>query len=238
MRTIKSIIELEQYKQNPGALQFYRGESRCYDTPMMSGIYRNADGLSINELQKREREYFNVFKQKTASKEIKVQDPFSSNLKFHKEWFWLFQAQHLKHKTRLIDFTVDMNTALFFAVNDSIDDEQNGHFWIFNCPKEIKITSTNEAKLFNCKPLEIEQSYMINPVQYQSEEDFIGKRRMIRQMGRFFVQSFEDGFTPVFKQEKFKDNFIHFEIDAKSKITIREELAESCYSYNWIYFEQ
>ena len=89
---IKSIKELEQYKQNPGSIQFYRGETRSYDTPMMSGIYRNADGLSINELQKREREYLNVFKQKTTSKEIKVQDSFSSNLKFHKKWFRLFQA--------------------------------------------------------------------------------------------------------------------------------------------------
>ena len=132
-----------------------------------------------------------------------------------------------------------MKIALFFAINECKDDNENGHFWIFNCPKEIMITSTNEAKLFNCKPLDVDKSYMINPVQFQSdEEDFVGKRRMIRQMGRFFVQSFEDGFTPVFKQEKFKDNFIHFEIDAKSKKTFREELAESCYSSNWIYYKQ
>lgn len=85
--------------------------------------------------------------------------------------------------------------------------------------------------------MEMDKSYMINPVQFQSEEDFIGKRRIVRQSGRFFVQSIDDGFTPVFNQEKFKNNFIHFEIDAKYKKTIREELAESCCLSEWVYYK-
>ncbi|MBC7641631.1 MAG: FRG domain-containing protein [Flavobacterium sp.] len=143
---IKSIKELEQYKQNPGSIQFYRGESRSYDTPMMSGIYRNADGLSINELQKRETKYFNLFKKKVVSKDIIAQDPFPNQLEFYKEWFWLFQAQHLGLKTRLIDFTVDMKIALLFAVNQWKDDNENGRFWIFNCGEDIKITESKYKK--------------------------------------------------------------------------------------------
>ncbi|MBC7641630.1 MAG: hypothetical protein H7174_04735 [Flavobacterium sp.] len=83
----------------------------------------------------------------------------------------------------------------------------------------------------------MDKSYMINPVQFQSDIDYIGKRRMVRQFGRFFVQSVEDGFTPIYNQERFKNNFKHFEIDAKSKKTIREELAESCCLSEWIYYK-
>lgn len=110
---IKSLKELEAHKKDPGSVQFYRGESRDYDTPMMSGIYRNAKNQSIDEISKNENDLFELFRKKVDSKSIKVQDPFPNQLKFYKEWFWLFQAQHLGLKTRLIDFTVDMKLHCF-----------------------------------------------------------------------------------------------------------------------------
>ncbi len=232
---IKSLKELEQYKKNPGSIQFYRGESKKYETPIMSGINRN--DFSINQIKKKEEEIFKLFSRKISTKEIIVNNPYTSELKYYNEWYWLCQAQHLKLKTRLIDFTVDMKVALFFAVNECKYDDEEGHFWIFNCPEEIKINENKFDKIFHKHPFECIDSFMINPVIFQNDDVFLGEKRMIRQYGRFFVQSIENGKTPLFKQDKFKNCFHHFIIEPKYKQKIRKELVDSCFLSDWIYYK-
>lgn len=91
-----------------GATFIYRGESECHDR-VSSGLFRQVHELGnqlfdITKAQNRQLEMAREY----ARNEV---DPFQL----------LAQIQHRGGKTNLIDFTSDLNLALFFACNYSPD---------------------------------------------------------------------------------------------------------------------
>ena len=79
------------------------------------------------------------------------------------DWNLLIQAQHLGRKTRILDWTLKWEIALWFAVGNECHHDKNGSFFIFNCPNEIVIDNTERKDDFFKKDLDnIQETYLIN----------------------------------------------------------------------------
>lgn len=236
---IHSLKEIEKLIKDPAAIQFYRGESKLFKKPLTCGICRTND--DVQKIKKKEKFIFDEFVREIVNKEKTIQNIIPSKYDFEKEWFYLFQGQHLGLKTRLIDWTTDWKIALLFSVNEWKNDTMDGHFWIFNCPEEIKINLSSVEIIFNTNFFDVGANYMINPSQYYNEldeSDYIGRRRMSRQYAHFLIQSLNDSLTPLCEQNKFKQRLTHLIIDSKFKTKIRNELIEEgCYLSDWIYYK-
>jgi hypothetical protein len=65
-------------------------------------------------------------------------------------WDWLALAQHHGLPTRLLDWSQNPVTSLWFAVNRPAADQQNGVFWIFR-PTDDDFPTENEMTSLDCK---------------------------------------------------------------------------------------
>ena len=83
----------------------YRGEAKCHEQ-VSSGLYRKLQDLGVPELDVMEV-------QKHQLKEAHNYESIEDDEEL------LTTIQHLGGKTNLIDFTKDLNIALFFAASDS-----------------------------------------------------------------------------------------------------------------------
>ena len=207
--------------------------------------YKLANGLvrfnhKPKNLLKREKKLFQKYISKVKSGSFDfIQDPYHvSKYRYIREWFYLYQAQHLGLKTRLMDWTMKWQIALLFAVENEKQHGKDGQFWVFICPRSHIINSENLEDIYDTHPLEINESYMINSPFYQDIEgkDFDGEKRRARQHGRFFVQPFEEGLVPLNEQPKFKPYLRKYIIDGAYKKIIKKELNDLGFSIDWAYY--
>jgi len=232
---IYSIKELEpiisEIQENLGRTgrvdytEYYRGQSQN-SYKLENGIGRLKYRKCV--IKRRERKLFNKYISNVGAKKIDfIQDPYNSDqYKYSKEWFYLYQAQHIGIKTRLLDWTMRWDIALLFAVNEVIHFGKDGQFWVFICPRKYIINASNLGTIYNTHPLKIAESYMINSPFYQDTEgkDNIAERRRARQQGRFFIQSFEKAIIPLEEQPELQPFLTKYIIDGSSKARIIEEL--------------
>ncbi len=242
---IKSIEDLEPIIQDiqfnlalNGRQDFvenYRGQSL--------NTYKLLNGFSRfkhkpHNLMIKERMLFEKYIAQVKNNKIDfIQAPYhQTKYPFINEWFFLYQAQHLGLKTRLMDWTFKWEIALLFAVNDERHHGKDGQFWVFLCPRKYIINSDNLDVIYNSHPLEIEGNFMINSPFYQDVEggDFISERRRSRQHGRFFTQPFLKGMVAMDKQPELKPYLHKFIIDGKSKKRIKDELGN--FTSEWVYY--
>ena len=102
-----------------GSHYVFRGENRKYDTPMSSTLYREYDGETI--MDHMDLETIQSIELATARKHT----PDTSN---DNELLQLIQ--HHQGKTNLVDFTRDLNIALFFACDG--ESEHPGQIYFVN----------------------------------------------------------------------------------------------------------
>lgn len=216
-------------------IENYRGQS--LDT------YKLVNGFSRfnhkpNNLMTKERKLFDKYVSQVKNHKIDfIQEPYhQQQYEFIREWFFLYQAQHLGLKTRLMDWTMRWEIALLFAVNEERHHRKDGQFWIFICPRKYNINSGNLDDIYNKHPLEIDKNYMINSPFYQDieEGEYIGEKRRTRQHGRFFIQPFFKGLVPMEEQPELKLYLHKYIIDGNSKKRIREELGNI--TSEWAYY--
>jgi hypothetical protein len=219
----------QQYVEN------YRGHS-LNTYKLKNGLMRFQQPIDVLKLK--EKKLFEEYISQVKSGEIDfVQEPYHvKEYKFIREWFFLYQAQHLGLKTRLMDWTMNWEIALLFAVNEEKDFGKDGQFWIFLCPRKYIINDRNLAEIYNTSPLCIDNNYMINSPSYQDLKmnDYIGEKRRLRQHGRFFVQPLDKGNIPMEEQEELKPFLRKYIIDGNSKERIKTELNKI--TKDWAYY--
>jgi hypothetical protein len=115
--SIKNKLALNQRKE---CVEFFRGQSNnCYE--LISPIGRNKHILP-GRLKELEKKIFDSFIHNVENGQFpKIQKPSPIHIKrykFIKEWFYLFQGRHLGLTTRLFDWSLAWDIALFFAVNE------------------------------------------------------------------------------------------------------------------------
>ncbi len=142
----------------PGTL--FRGEAECFDR-VSSGLYRQLyaiddEGFDIMAAQQRQLEETRNYSSLTDDADL------------------LTNIQHLGGKTNLIDFTRDLNIALFFASNYAPD--QDGRVILFNPRETLRLRGSDEFKIIQkgtpSNMADVQKSVWIIPKRgYISERD-------------------------------------------------------------------
>jgi len=127
---------------------------------------------------------------------------------FLKDWFCLYQMRHLEIPSRLMDWSMDENIALYFAIENTKHHDSDGHVWLY--PSSVMNYENLSPPEFKEKLQEAYQSFSANK-ERQKEldkmdpsnpdkisllhnyyklldiEKQIAERRKLRQYGKFTI---------------------------------------------------
>lgn len=117
-------------------LLIFRGQG-C-DKPLLPKIARLSD--DVNDLRDFEKKIFSEFKRKCLPY---LKSPITN------EWDLLAIAQHFSLPTRLLDWTENPLTALWFACQHDIPKNENGVVWMFDVPEADVVGVDNKQSPFN-----------------------------------------------------------------------------------------
>lgn len=216
------IAKLPIHFGHSGWKAHYRGQSKD-KYKLESGIHRFKK--NFDDLKEREAAlYFDFIKRVEVGEFDFIKPPKKhTDYEFSNEWSYLFQGQHLGLATRLLDWSLGWDKALLFAVNEEKYHGEDGNYWIFLVPEEWYI-KTNVQDLLNTNPLKLAQPKFINFPFFQETMALHGEENRWKQVGRFFVQDFDSGLTPMEEQTELKPLLFKFIIDGDSKAAIKKEL--------------
>lgn len=233
----RSIIEI---------MPHYRGEQN-FGWDIRSGIYRPplkiTDPKIGKELeQKAIQEFEKVIHEKVGVKTLR--DLFNKE-KHGKDWDLLFQAQHAGIKTTLTDWSAFIISALFFATEQSANEnieKADGQLWCFIIPT-INILGHNDYPerntFYDINPFDVKSTFLINPSSYISDiEERIFEYRMYRQKGRFVMASNDTCHIPLNKQDELQKFILKARIPSEFKPKIREELAKRGVTRETMYIDE
>ncbi len=119
---------------------------------------------------------------------------------YQNEWAWLGQAQHYRLPTRMLDWTLQPEVALYFAVEDSLSfGDHDAQFWVFYVPDEILVNEDVKRTYYNMDPGTLNQTFFLNPSFFWSDnfENEIAENRRMRQHGNFSVQGYSFCLIPL-----------------------------------------
>jgi len=207
--TIKSLKDLDKLKNEMAWIRMagkydpiYRGQpSDKYK--LIHGLSRKVkdiDNLKIIE-EDIIRDFYNELKTKKLDNKIQ-ENLFGDKYSNEKEWGKLFQAQHLGLPTRLLDWTISLEAALYFAIGDQNHVNENGMLFIYYVPKDIFYTADNMGDYLNYSPYKINELLFINhPFSIDNRrKEFTGENRREKQFGRFSIEPIEKSIIPLEKE--------------------------------------
>jgi len=186
-------------------------------------------------------ELFNRFKTEIYNDDLtKLEDSLQDkNAESHElDWKLFFQAQHLGLKTRLMDWSLNWKIGLLFCVENETDFGSDGQFWVFFCPKRWRYNYEERKRLYAKNPFEINEPHMVHIPFLLDEgwEEQVGRQRVARQSGRFFITSYEQSVSPIETIPEIDQYIIKFIIDGEAKRMIKKELEDEGITLDWAYY--
>jgi hypothetical protein len=162
-----------------------------------------------------------------------------------KNWDLLFQAQHCGLHTSLVDWTLYVDTSIFFGVEDSSKpaiESADAQLWVYMLP-ETSFLNYDGSETGNCytdyDPFALDEGFMINVPVYMNElEERVCEQRISRQGGRFYMSSAVLCNVPMNRQKEIAKNLFRFRIPAQYKSIIREELNSAGINRQTIYVKE
>ena len=232
------ITEIQRKRFGREHMENYRGHA-LREYQLLPGLGRN--NYDVIELTSKEKCLYNNFLKHVEYGSIDaVRKPFKNgnNFELKNYWYSLFQAQHLGLKTRLMDWTINWETALMFAVDEEEHHGIDGSIWVYFCQRENLFNIKNIEVITAINPLDFKGDAMINSPLYLFDNivDIIGEKRMGRQSGRFWIQSIENCKTPLIEQPKFAPYLKEIIINGDSKSAIKKELTDRGITLDWHYY--
>lgn len=224
----------------------YRGEQK-FGWDILPSIFRipslENDPEKAGELQKKAMIDFDETVTELFGKDA-LRTLFYSE-KHGKDWDLLFQAQHANIKTKLLDWSPEILTALFFCTEESQDpniEKADGQLWVFMVPFE-NIKAHNEFPVkdtfYEQDPSTIKDGFMINSSIYLDNlGDRVLESRMYKQRGRFYISSENKSYIPLNKQPDIKELLFRFKVPFDCKPIIREELRARKISREYLYVQE
>lgn len=239
---LKPIIkEIQELRIFYDIMENYRGHS-IQEYKLNCGLARYK--LSATEFNEAEKNIFHDFSNFASPDKDYIRQPFDQtyeNPNLRNKWYSLFQAQHIGLTTRFMDWSIDWQTALMFAVENEKYFGKNGSFTVFFVPGELLFNHENISKISSkIDPFELTQDMMVNTPIYMFDEkfDYVGEKRISRQSGRFWVQSAEKSIIPLKEQPEYRNLLLELIIDGESKQNIKAELESEGATIDWRYYRK
>jgi hypothetical protein len=215
----------EQYQE------LYRGQSKD-SYQLKSGISRYAK--TAKEIKELEENLIKDFKNlvNNVSDYRKIIHLSDDNEDFENDWRWLEQMQHFRIPTRLLDWSLKPEIALFFAVENH--ENEIGQFWVYktplnwNCDDHFFVNPyKNNLNIISNSSFRVEEKY----------KDKIAEKRRSFQAGKFSIQDYKRNFIAMEEQIDVKNLFLKYIINPKSKKELLKKLAEQNITKDSIYIE-
>ena len=230
---VRALVNKVREKRIPGILgfepfrqEYYRGE--VSDTFVLKpSLARN---FSDNDtLLKTEQVLMEDFKEQMSfynkmDKVLLHDNPYQ----YQNEWSWLGQAQHYRLPTRMLDWTLKWEVALYFAVEEIPDfNSHDAQFWVFYVPEEIIMHDGKKDLYFQEDPLKLSKTWFVNPSFFwtDNQANETAETRRARQHGKFSIQAHSNLLTPLEQQMELIPHLEKYCIPADAKGQIRLELA-------------
>lgn len=188
----------------PYRQEFYRGQLSS-DWLIKPSLTR--DLKTEQQVIDSENQIINLFKQEIAAKNYEQKIFLHSNPRGHQnDWAWLMQAQHYGIPTRMLDWTLKPEVALYFAVDNSKMDDTDGQFLVMYYPLfSIKTENYENHQYYDIHPKDITDTWFMNPSFY-AERDYdetTAETRRARQHGKFTIQPYKDTLFGLDQQDRF-----------------------------------
>lgn len=203
----------------------FRGESEFYEK-FGASLNREKENTKFElfELKLLEEKRVNFFYEQIEKYGIFKNIPYLG--KFTDDWTKRIEAQHAGIKTTLMDWSVKLETALFFAINKQKYLDKPGRIWIQLLTRS-EIYDADNNNFYELNPKEISKPIYISPINYESgDKNHLFEYRRFKQKGEFSINA------------KLNPNLIKVVIPAKSKENIKNELLVMNISENTLFHKK
>lgn len=189
------LTEISKLTEHPGLKGLFRGQT--HNNKLLPSIARKDPKKNTVAL---ENFLITELRRRTAS---------NASTHLIDNWDWLVYAQHFGLKTRLLDWTTNPLTAIWFACNNNIDSDAYVYLFLAK-DKNLLLNKSSDPNPFTIKTTKI-----FRPPQ--------NNQRIIAQSGWFTAHAYStltNSFVPLEENKKYKDTVIEFKIPKVLKPTI------------------
>jgi len=227
----------------PTRQEYYRGQV-CSEWAIKPSLVRDLKSTEkVVEIENRIMEFFQTeIKNRNYGDKIFLHE---KPIPYQNEWAWLSQAQHYGIPTRLLDWTIKPEVALYFAVENPIYDDKDGQFLIiYTSNSDFKTETHEHPQYFETHPKDVTETWLLNPCfYYVDDENSTAEVRRARQHGKFTLQSVEKSLVGLDEQtellipwNKTIDTVIEkYVIPASVKSQIRLDLISKGWHGDYLY---
>lgn len=214
---------IDEFVDEEESIILYRGQSE--KRPLLPSVARLNKRFDTTDVEK---EMLSELKRKTN---------FLISKEFRTDWEWLVYAQHFGMKTRLLDWTTNPLTALWFACSNQYVAEKRSYVYLFLGSKKLLLDREKETTPFGYVKTRILKPELNN-------------ERIIAQSGWFTAHRYSrksKGFVPLENNTDLSDKILEISIPSTSKPVILRrlnimginhfslfpDLAGACSQINW-----
>jgi len=202
IKTFKEYLDIiDNLSDENHEILLFRGQSD--DSSLLPSISRKDSKVDTTETEKK------------MLLELKRRTQLTINIKFNNDWEWLVYAQHFGMKTRLLDWSSNPLTALWFACSNEYMMNIDSYVYIFSADSSFLIdTKIKESPFGNSK------TRILRPA--------LNNERIIAQGGWFTAHKFSNKAKCFVKLEtnlELKNKIIQIKIPFSIKKDILKRLS-------------
>lgn len=223
---IHSIDDLETLRsslliRHPNSQPVFRGQA--FDWPLKPNLARNFNSGDESRFLKTEKELINEFKSSITQNNLTEHIylfPENFAVDFRNDWQWLIHAQHYELPTRLMDWSLDYHSALYFCTMDNKYINENGVLWVLLANKNNDFW-IHQDLCFNINPINHNDTIFAKIDFYPT--DNVGNKRRYNQKGNFIVQNEYNSLLPFENNPQYSNNLIKIIIHPDFKTELKEQ---------------